>query len=333
MTIIETLASADLVIAVGSVDGVLTAAAVKRLSGRPDLEVVFTQPFQVNQLPVGSWSGRRVVLVDLAVNNREPAMTKAFISRVFAPGMNVLLAVIDEHDAEAWAEVFSNHASATGDWLPQWMAVAPQSQGAEGGPDSSGEVLRRALVAEDVVIDDHTAALLAAADSADHGDFSLPLAGVVNSAVKSAIGDNRRRVHLVDLLAAGPEVDDQVRAWVDEYEEMTANQAELLTNAVVDLGDGIVRVDTDGRRVDSTSLLFALYKRGRVAVLAGTSSFNKAAGRAVPVVSIATGDRALDVLAAIKAAGVSAGGFAQKANVDPADEERAIAAFRAALTA
>lgn len=323
--VITALQSVDLVIAVGSGDGVLTAAAVKRLSGRPNLEVCFTQAFQVNQLPVGSWSGRKVVLVDLAVNNRDKAMTAALVDAL-REGDNTLLAVIDEHDAGAWEEVLGNFDG---------LAVAPQTrdQADLTTPQSAAEVLRRALVAEGVDIDAHTAALLSAADASDRMDFSPELASVVNRAVKSAIGDNRRRVHLVDLLAAGPAVDDTVRGWVAEYEEMEANAAFLLANSIVDLGDGIVRVDTGGRRVDVTTLLFALYKRARVVVVTGATAYNPAAGKAVPVVTVATGDKTFDVLSAVKEAGVPAGGFAAKANIDPADDEAAIDAVRAALKA
>lgn len=336
-----TLSTADLIIAVGSVDGVLTTAAVKRLIGCGDVEVLFTQAFQVDRLPVDEWSGRRVILVDLAVNNREPVMTATFVRRLIEGG-NILVAIIDEHDATAWRQALESAFAQMGDQVPELsaidvldgLAVRPKSQ-VDGGPGSSGEVLRRAMVAAGESVGGYVADMLAQADQADSGNFTSPLAGLANSATKSAIADNGRRVRLVNLLAQGVDVafgDDQVQAWVAEYEEMEANLATLLDAVVEDLGDGIVRVDTGGCRVDVTSLLFALYKRGKVAVVAGTTAFNPAAGRPMPTVSIATSDRSFDLLAVVKAAGISTGGFAQKANIDPADEAAAIAVIRAALT-
>jgi hypothetical protein len=329
--ILDAIRSADLVVAVGSVDGVLTAAAVKRLAGKSDLEVVFTQAFEVGRLP-RTWHGRRMIFVDLAVNNREPRMTLDFVYDLFAPGTgNVLLAVIDEHDASAWNKVFGEMASLTGEDLKSSLVIRPESQGGEGGPGSSGEVLRRALVADGVELDEHTAKLLEGAEVADQGHFgSSPMAWIVNKGTKSAIGDNSRRVHLVDHLAQETIPDDKIAGWVQEYGEMEANATHLLMMAIPN-PEGIIRIDTGGRRIDVTAFLFEMYEKAKVVVLVGTSAYNPAAGRPLPVVTIATGDKSLDILAVVKAAGIPAGGFAQKVNIDPADESAAIAAVRAHL--
>ena len=68
----------NLVIAAGSVDGVLTAAAVVR-NAPEGAEVFFTQAFTVNTVKPEDWEeNRRVLFVDLAVNNRDPGRYPVF---------------------------------------------------------------------------------------------------------------------------------------------------------------------------------------------------------------------------------------------------------------
>src|SRR2546429_8222966 len=90
------------IVAVGSVDGVLTAAALLRLIGNADVPLVFTQAHQVDQIDPVTWEpSRKVAFVDLAVNNRSHRMTANFVARIRAAG-HTIVAVIDEHDREAW---------------------------------------------------------------------------------------------------------------------------------------------------------------------------------------------------------------------------------------
>ena len=88
-------------IAVGSVDGVLTSAAVLRLIGR-DCQILFTQAFTVDRLDLSSLpTGSEIVLVDLAVNLKAPQMTVDFLRRLRAAGHH-LVAIIDEHGRADW---------------------------------------------------------------------------------------------------------------------------------------------------------------------------------------------------------------------------------------
>jgi hypothetical protein len=67
------------IIAVGSVDGILTLAAVMRFIGR-EIDIEFCQAFTVDKIDVDSWeTNRQVCFVDLAVNNRDPKITENFV--------------------------------------------------------------------------------------------------------------------------------------------------------------------------------------------------------------------------------------------------------------
>lgn len=312
------LSFVDQIVAVGSIDGILTTAALLRTIGRPnEVGVVFTQAFEFDKIDPAAWEpNRRVAFVDLAVNNRNPQMTADFVRRLREAG-HQLVAVIDEHSREDWLDCLVSFED---------LAVEPQSQKA-GVFKSSGAVLKAAL---DDTIDAHTAELLDSADAGDRMDFTTRFGGVVNQAVKAAIQDNNRRVYMARHFASQRDPDEKIRGWVAEYQEILANHAAIVA-AKQDLGDGMIRVVATGKRVDMTTLLSGLYRTGvRVVVLEG-EMFNPAKKAKEIMVSFATGDPELDLLAAIKAAGVNAGGFLSKANVDLADEAKATEAVRQLL--
>ncbi|MBU1706152.1 hypothetical protein KKG19_05525, partial [Patescibacteria group bacterium] len=134
--LVAALQTTTLVISVGSVDGILTSAALLRLLGKSEEEcdMVFCQAFTVDKLPVDKWQGKVVTLVDLAVNNRDPEMTAAFVARL-RENDNQLIAVIDEHSREDWLSTLGNFNG---------LVIEPQSQNeGDNAPKSSGEVLKR----------------------------------------------------------------------------------------------------------------------------------------------------------------------------------------------
>ncbi len=318
-SILASLAAANLIIAVGSVDGVCTASAVARLTGNPEIEIVFCQAFTVDKLPVSTWTGRGIVLVDLAVNNRDAEMTRRFITAL-RDGDNELVAVIDEHNRADWLGILGSF---------EGLTIEPRSQTDEDGPKSSGEVLRRALETAGEEVDSHTLSLLADADAGDRMDFSGPFASAVNQAVKSAIQDDTRRVYLARHFAQNDTADSTIQGWCQEYEKILANHQEVLAGKK-DLGGGLVRVSTIGKVVDMTTLLSELYKGARVVVMEG-EMFDKAAGKKVHQIAFGTNEKGFDLLACIKQVVPNASGFAQKANVETLFEEAATAAVRALL--
>ncbi len=322
------LKTATLVVAAGSVDGVCTAAAVLRIAacGRPT--VTFTQAFQVDRLAPATWAPRsRVVLVDLAVNNRDPAMTAGFLRAIVAAGHEVL-AVIDEHDAHAWASCFE----AAG-FDPAGLAIAPVT-GKGSSVNSSGALLLFALGDEPGI--EVIRELCLAADAGDRMDFvSNPIARDVNAAMKSAIADDTRRVRMAGLLAAGTylQSDPAVAGWIDEYSAIQRANAQIVANAE-SLGDGLVRCDGTGQSHDATSVMLAAYQTGaKVVILRGTA-FNRATKVMEPSVSlgVAPGVK-LDLLAVLRGGGIaSAGGMPAKVTISPADERESIVLARTALT-
>ena len=170
----------NLIVSVGSVDGVCTSAAALRTVCQPDTEIIFTQAFTVDKIDPTAWKpSRKVLFVDLAVNNRDEAMTVDFLRRIIAAGHQIV-GVLDEHCREDWEQAFSEARLSFDDLL-----IEPVSQ-ATGEIKSSGALLLYILG----IVDEHTEELLGAADAGDRMDFTTHFGGLVNRAVKSKIADD-----------------------------------------------------------------------------------------------------------------------------------------------
>lgn len=316
------LSSVDFVVSVGSVDGVCTAAAVLR-NAAPGCGLRFSQAFSVDKLNPGDWGGaKKVIFVDLAVNNRDTSMTVAFLGRVVAAG-HTLLGVLDEHNAEDWRAACSA-AGVDFDALP----VKPVT--GKGTPVNSSGALLLTLLGTDA--DEQTRELCAAADAGDRMDFTTRFGGMVNQAVKSKIGDDSRRIKLARHLASGAtEPDSEIQGWIGEYAEILRNHEQIVA-ARQDLNDGLVRVDTRGRVIDVTAFMSELYKLGSKVVVVDGEVFVPAKKAKERQISFGCAPQLkVDLVAALKAVGIEASGFAQKANVPPADEARAVEVVRALI--
>jgi len=321
------------IIAVGSVDGVCSAAALKRLLlslGATSVVIEFSQAFAVDKLSPTTWMEEVVFFVDLAVNNRVDGgietgfnMTCAFVRAVIEAG-KVIAGVCDEHSKEDWQRV----CAAVGLDFNS-LAIQPVSQ-KTGTIKSSGALLLSVLGDQ---ADEHTVQLCEAAAAGDRMDFSGPIGGPVNKSMKARIQDDTRRVYLADHYSAHLTVDEKMSGWVKEYEVIEANHQKVVES--IDptfLTDGIVLANGTGLVVDMTTLMGLLYKRGRVVILIG-ETFDKGLGRKVPSYSFGIPTGKGDLLAVLKAAGVDCSGFAEKANVKPEHSQAAITAVRAWLKA
>lgn len=312
-TTLASLATTNLVIAVGSVDGVLTTAALLRVVGKDEIRVEWTQAFQVDKIDLSKWAAnRQVAFVDLAVNKDNPAMTVEFVQKVRAAGHNIV-AIIDEHGRAKWLEALGTFDG---------LAVEPRDS------SSAGAVLLAALGNQ---ADERTIELLDQANAGDKMDFTGRFASMANNATKSALMDNNRRDHVARHLAAGNiEPDEKIAGWVAEYEEMEHNHARLLENPA-DLGDGLLRVDPENMRVDITTLMGLLYKRGAAVAIVAGRHFVPGKGM-IPAVAFGAGKKGLDLRAALAAMEVPVlSGFAAKVTVAPEAEAAAIVAIRKAL--
>ena len=243
------------IIAVGSVDGVLTAAALIRWLG--DAEIIFTQAFKVQETLVSIQSGDRVWLVDLAVNNRNPKYTSDFVKGVNERGAKIV-AIADEHGADAW------YGIAGIDW--DEVQVHPLDR-SEKYP-SSGAVLR-AHMESSPRWDDYCTKLTQYADLADKGQF-IGLGELVNKAVKADIKDQNRRAYLANHFATTSEPDEQILEWLDDYKVLEANTKTVVESSYQD-GE-LYFFDSREFKVDRTSMvveLDTLYPSAKVAVCRG----------------------------------------------------------------
>lgn len=312
------------IVAVGSVDGVLSAAALLALRADPTIPIEWTQAFQVNAVDLSKWVPNRLVaFVDLAVNNQDPKMTSDFVAKVKAAG-HTLVAVVDEHNAELWRQVLGAEF--------EELAIKPITGKGTDCNSSGALLLREALVHFEVVggfgaVEE----LCKAADAGDRMDFSTHFGGLVNQAVKSNIGDNNRRDHMARHFAQHRDPDEKILGWVKEYEQILTNHAAVIA-AKVDLGDGMVRIVTTGVKVDMTTLMNVLYKSGAKVVVLEGMQFNPATKNQMLQVSFGAADSNMDLLGACKAAGLNPlGGKGPKVNFAPEDEAVATAAIRELL--
>lgn len=311
----------NFIVSVGSVDGVCTSAAALRTVCQPDTEIIFTQAFTVDKIDPTAWKpNRQVLFVDLAVNNRDESMTVDFLRRITAAGHQIV-GVLDEHSREDWEQAFSEAGLSFDDLL-----IEPVSQ-ATGDIKSSGALLLSLLGDE---VDEHTGELLGAADAGDRMDFTTHFGGLINRAVKSKIADDSRRVYLAKHFSQNAQPDETILGWMAEYDKILENHQEIIASRQ-DLGDGIIRVVTTDLAVDMTTLMSELYKLGAKVVIVEGMAFNKSVGRPTLQIAFGASNNQLDILNAIKTAGITASGFAAKANVEPEDEAAALVAVRALL--
>ena len=315
------------IVAVGSVDGILTTGALLYLAKQEkEIGVQFCQAFTVDKVDISSWApNSNVAFVDLAVNNRDPKMTENFVRRILDAG-HTIVAIIDEHSASDWATCLVDCGLSV-DSLMIKLMIKPMTQGIDQGVfgivTSSGDVLATHLdkFSNELFLDLET--MLSDARAADQGRF-IGFGAIVNQAIKSAIQDDSRRVHLARCAASGTlNSDPLVHKWVQEYEEIESNHKEILSGLKIDRG--IVFADATGKRVDMTSMMMSLYKIAPIAAVKGEMFDTVAKSKSVLVSFGVPQSSGRDIFAEVKAAGVVAhGGFAQKVNVLPEDFERVV---------
>lgn len=304
------------VVAVGSVDGVLTTAAMLRLEGVNSCTFEFTQAFTVNTLNPREWeSNRRVAFIDLAVNNRDPQMTRDFVQAVIDAGHKIV-AVCDEHDAEAWKQVLPSD-------IYENLLIKPVSQ-ATSDIKSSGALLLSILENPDPVVVE----LCQAANEADRMDFSSKYANWANKAIKSDIKSNYRRELIVFDFSRADRPSPELHMFIDEYDEILETHKEIVGAATST--NGLVQADSYGKKVDMITLMGELYKTFDPLVVAlPGQAYDKSQGGLFEVMSFGVRQGlSLDVLTPLQDAGIPAFGFASKANVPMSHAEEAMQIIR-----
>ncbi len=312
---------ANVIIAGGSVDGMGAVAAYIRHSRNADVQLIFTQAFQVNTIDMSKWSPKsKVGFIDLGVNNEGPSsnpqMTVDFVKKIYDLGHTIHF-IADEHGKEAWQDVLVKCGHDKRE-----LAIRPKDRAKYG---SSCAILQKKLGDS---ADTHTKALLHDGHEGDQMNFDTPLGRIFNTAVKSNITDPTRRPYIVKHMAEHDKPDAKIQGWMDEYVEMEANLPKILESGQ-DLGDGIFLYNCTIGRHDATAIFREAYKKSPIVVLSSTNVFVE--GKMQGGVSIATNKKDLNVLDIIQKAGIVAGGMAAKANFALKDKEKAIDAIRSAL--
>lgn len=355
------------IISVGSVDGILTTAALSAVLHEEHEEwptVSWCQAFTADRVELPS-EPARIYLVDLAVNNRDPQMTRDFVERIDAGGHR-LVGVADEHDAGAWRELlgaerfdaleiqpltrgdvrpgehpdYGIRVGCSGDCLIPWLTRRQDARTrALWPPDGRGN--RAGFTPAELL----AAELVNEATSADRGDFGVPPArlgrawGVsprwlANAAVKPAITDDSRRTQLVRYFSGQ---DTRVRLlavlldWAADYEAMQRTADQIVADRDV-LGEGIWRIDTTDRGpVDITSLCMSCYDAGARVLVTRCSQRTRDDATVAPRSVFSAPSGGLQLLEILQGAGISCGGAPFRVTLDRADEDAGIAAVRAAL--
>lgn len=313
----------NIIVAVGSVDGMAATAAYMRHFSNQNIQIVFTQAFQVDRIDVAKWpENSKVGFIDLAVNNEgtkpNPQLTVDFVNKIYSFGHTILF-IADEHDKKAWEGVLKQCGHSEDE-----LTIKPEDRA---NYSSSCAILSKVFGES---ADSHTKELLEAGNQADLLNFKTRLGKIFNNCTKSNISDSSRRLHVVKHMAVHDAADEKIKGWMEEYAEMKKNHREILETAV-DLGDGIIRYDCTSGPHDATALFSKAYVKSPVVVLSSTNIFID--GKMEVGVSIATNNKKLDVLAIIQGAGITAGGMAGiKANFALKDQENAIEAVRKAIT-
>lgn len=304
------------IIAVGSVDGVLTSAALIRfLANREcESEVFFTQAFTCHEVLESIQLNDLVWLVDLAVNNRDVEYTRQFIQAIFDKKAYIQ-AVADEHGSESWYRIIPNL---------EGLLVHPQDRSKV--YPSSGAVLRKALWQLEGW-DEYCTNLTHFADEADQANF-VGLGAIVNKAIKADIKDQNRRVYLANHLAITSQPDEQILSWLNDYKVLEANVKTVVQSSHQD-GD-IYFFDSRDVKVDRTSMvveLDKLYPTAKVAVCRGLA-YDRDRGGMFPCYTfmLRNGFQGLNLQEVVPGWGMSA-----VMNVEDADYPGALAAVKAAL--
>lgn len=313
------LSEVNIIVAVGSIDGMAASAACLRHSGDSELQVVFTQAFQVHTINVFQWPAKsKVGFIDLAVNNEglnpNPQLTIEFVRKIYTAGHSIFF-IADEHGKNAWKEVLETCGHSVKE-----LSIRPKDRGEK--YKSSCAVLMRAFGES---ADSHTVGLLRDGNEGDLMNFDTPFGRIFNEGIKSDMNSIKRRHYMIQHLAKYETPDEIIQGWIDEYAPLKAIQPKILASRI-DLGDGISLYDGTIGRHDATMIISIAYKTSPIVVLKGFPESNRDAW-----VSISTNKECLNVLQIVREAGISASGMRAKANFALENLGIAINAIRLAL--
>lgn len=225
------MAKRNILVAHGDLDGMISAAlAIQRYKlALGETEIVFVQPFTVDKVEVPEET-ERVIVVDIAVNNRDPEMTKTFLRRIG----DRLAGWFDHH--QGWRD-FLGFESTGGDVVP--FLVDSEAR-------SCAELLQgdAALVADAIAADTRKGAL-------------SPRAQLIEQATKANMSDDNIRLMAVKWLLG----DETARAGLEQaakrYAEIQAETERLAATYRVTGKVALVDARNSNHQYDLTQLLLA----------------------------------------------------------------------------
>lgn len=306
---------ANIVIAVGSVDGMAGAAAYMRHMNKKHIQVIFTQAFEVNKIDSSKWPKESLVgIIDLGVNNKNETsgqehfdpqqLTIDFVKKIYTLGHKIHF-IADEHNKEAWDRVLKEC-----NIVKKNLAIKPKNRTKY---PSSCAILKKAF---GLSADNHTLALLEGGDQADQLNLKTKYGAIFNKATKSNMGDHERRPYLVNHLAFNEIADWKIANWVNEYDKnILPNNIQILKSGIV-IGNGICEYDCSTLWHDATAIFCEAYKKHFVIILKIKSG-----------ISIGTNRKDINLLEILKNSGITASGISEKANIAVKDKDIAITAL------
>jgi len=229
------MAKQNLLVAHGDLDGMISAVCtIQRYElALDETEIVFVQPFTVDKVEITE-EVEKVIVVDVAVNNRDLEMTKNFIHRL---GKR-LVVWVDHHDG--WSTEITGNNSA-------FVVIA-------GAKSCAG------IIGSDLQ-------LMADADVADtrQGELS-PRAQIIEQAMKANMADDNIRQMAVEWLLGNEQVREGLETAAKKYAEIQAETERLVATYRVTGNVALVDARQSNHQYDLTQLLLAGQKMAQFAV-------------------------------------------------------------------
>jgi hypothetical protein len=206
-TSLAPLAELDLIITDMSIHGILSAAALMRLVGRPEADVCFTTSDQVKFLPASRWSDCKVAFICLRPEDENVAAYIQFIKDLRVAKSEVLCA-IDTHCYYQWVKIFGDDF--------EKLLIKPYTPLHSGGIRNVGELIGSQFMGHDA-LNKHTRKLLHDAELAKLLDLRTTFGAMTYRCTRSNPEDDARCLHIARRLATHNNPSELMFTWMKEH--------------------------------------------------------------------------------------------------------------------
>lgn len=231
-----------LVVAHGDLDGIISTVCLMKefVLSIEHTEIIFTQPFLVDKLEIPeAVKENNVFVVDIAVNNRDPEMTKEFIKKIG----NRLAVWYDHH--KGWSQILG------------WESTGGDTYGfvVDSTAQSCAELVRK----NDELVADATAA------DTRQGKLS-PRAQLIEQATKANMADDTIRLLAVKWLLGDASAREGLEAAAKKYVAIQTETERLAATYLVGIA-ALVDARQSNHQYDLTQLLLEGQKMSPFAVV------------------------------------------------------------------